>query len=336
MDSLPKRRRLLLEGESAVYHVMSRTALKEHLFGPKEKEVFCALLRQQADFCGIEVLTFCVMRNHFHILARVAPVEHLPDEELLRRYANYYGCERVPRSVWSPEELGAVLADGGERAERARNRVLERMGNLPAFMRELKQRFTIWFNAKHSNDGTVWGARYKSVLVEDDAATLAKVAAYIDLNPVRAGIAGDPADYRWCGYAQAVAGVREAQKGVSGLFASDQRTYTEAMRDYRLVLFGKGYLTKGTVGKDEGRISAERMREVIDSGGALSLQELLRVRARYFSDGMILGSKAFLEKQFAANRELFGRRRKRTGRPLPGGGWDGLHVMRDLKRNVFP
>ena len=335
MASPRKRRRLLVEGESAVYHVMSRTALKRYLLGPKEKEVFCALLRQQADFCGVEVLTFCVMGNHFHILARVAPVRSMPDEELLRRYTDYYGEGAVPRSVWSPEELRTILANGGHRAEHARKRILDRMGNLPAFMRELKQRFTIWFNARHGNDGTVWGARYKSVLVEDEVETLAKVSAYIDLNPVRAGIAGDPADYRWCGYAQAVAGLREARQGVVGLFASDPRTYADAMRHYRLVLFGKGYLAKGTPGKDEGRVSAEKLQQVIDSGGELSLQELLRVRWRYFADGMILGSKAFLDKQFAGNRDLFGRKRKRLGRRLPGNAWNGLHVARDLKINVF-
>jgi hypothetical protein len=52
--------------------------------------------------------------------------------------------------------------------------------------------------------GTLWEGRFKSVLVEGTGQTLSTMAAYIDLNPVRAGIVKDPADYRWSGYAEAV------------------------------------------------------------------------------------------------------------------------------------
>jgi putative transposase len=44
------------------------------------------------------------------------------------------------------------------------------------------------------------------VLVEGAGYALTTMAAYIDLNLVRAGIVGDPKDYRWCGYGAAVAG----------------------------------------------------------------------------------------------------------------------------------
>jgi hypothetical protein len=47
--------------------------------------------------------------------------------------------------------------------------------------------------------------RFKSVLVEDGEA-LRTMAAYIDLNPVRAGMVKDPKDYRWCGYGEAMGG----------------------------------------------------------------------------------------------------------------------------------
>jgi exodeoxyribonuclease V beta subunit len=40
------------------------------------------------------------------------------------------------------------------------------------------------------------------------------MAAYIDLNPVRAGLVKDPKDYRWCGYAEALSGSRRAQRGL--------------------------------------------------------------------------------------------------------------------------
>ena len=328
------RKRLLLDDRPAIYHVMSRTACQAFLFSDLEKEIFRKMLRKQACFAGIEVLAYCVMSNHFHLLLRVAPIDSLPDDELLARYATYYGDSKVPLSTYSVQELKTILARGGREADVARERVLARMGNLPAFMRELKQRFSIWYNDKHENQGTIWAARYKSLLVEDSPESLTKVAAYIDLNPVRAEIVDDPKDYRWCGYAEATAGVKVAREGISRLFAS-MKDYDACSRSYRLILYGKGYATKGTEGKDCGRIREEVLAAVERRDGRIPLSDLLRARVRYFSDGMVLGSEAFVEEQFRKNRPAFGQNRKRAGREIRGECWDGLHVMRDLQHRVY-
>ncbi len=71
-----------------------------------------------------------------------------------------------------------------------------RMHSLSEFMKTLLQRFTRWFNRVHERSGTLWEQRYKSVIVESGIAART-MAAYIDLNPVRAGMVMDPADYRW-------------------------------------------------------------------------------------------------------------------------------------------
>ena len=47
-----QRKRILVRGDSAVYHVMSRTACQAFLFEDEEKEVFCRMLRKQAAFAG--------------------------------------------------------------------------------------------------------------------------------------------------------------------------------------------------------------------------------------------------------------------------------------------
>ena len=70
-----------------------------------------------------------------------------------------------------------------------------RMYDLSEFMKGVQQRFTRWFNRVHERTGTLWEQRFKSVIVE--GGTAARVmAAYIDLNPVRAGMVADPADSR--------------------------------------------------------------------------------------------------------------------------------------------
>ena len=95
---------------------------------------------------------------------------------------------------------------GGVVHERWRAKYLKRMWDLSEFMKTLKQKFTGWFNRQSGRQGTLWERRFKSVLVEGSWGCLLKVAAYIDLNSVRAGMVDDPKDYRWSGYAQAVAG----------------------------------------------------------------------------------------------------------------------------------
>lgn len=333
-NQFKSRKRLIVRDMPAVYHVMSRTTCQSFLFGDEEKEVFKALLRQQARFAGIEILTFCIMDNHFHLLIRIPEKETLSDATLIARYTDYYGTSKIPQSTFSVDELKEALSAGGADADYVRNRVRNRMGDLSAFMRELKQRFSLWYNSKHKNQGTIWAARYKSLIVEDRPESLTKVAAYIDLNPVRAELVDDPKNYRWCGYAESIAGISIARSGIQSLF-KDMRNFKESIQSYRLILFGKGYSTKGNASKDRGRISEEKLNSILQNGAKLPIEEMLRARIRYFSDGMILGSKDFIETQFQNNRQFFGRNRSQGGKKLKGESWSGLHVLRDLKKRVY-
>ncbi len=327
-----RRRRLVLD--EGVYHVMSRTVQRIPLFQVKEKEVFYSLLSKQAVFAGVEVITFCLMDNHFHLLLRISSnTDGIDDCELLRRYATLYCEEDVPQSTFSLEELREVLATGGEEASQARKIVMARMNNLSAFMRELKQRFSIWYNSYHEGVGTVWSGPFKSLLVEDTPESVSTVAAYIDLNPVRAEIVDNPADYRWSGYGAAMGGVSTAREGIRSIFVGN--SVDSAIKSYRLILFGKGYGSKGNLKKDFGRISAKRLAEIQQNEGAVSLAEVLRSRVRYFTDGMVLGSEAFVEKQFERHRDLFGKKRTKGGTPLLGEGWHGLYSMRNLQNQIF-
>jgi putative transposase len=328
------RKRILLADQSAVYHVMSRTAYQSLVFGDEEKEIFTRLMFQQALFAGIEVLGYCIMSNHIHLLLRVSPINSLPDKVLLKRYLNYYGSQKVPQSTYPVEQLTQVLQGGGKEAQIARQRILSRMGDLPAFMRELKQRFSIWYNHKHANQGTIWAARYKSLLVEDCPESLTRVAAYLDLNPVRAKIVDNPKDYRWCGYGACMGGNRLMRTAIIRLFGQ-KHDYAEAIESYRLILFGKGYQSKGSVNSDTGTISAEQIEAVIRQGGKVPVYQLLRVRVRYFSDGLALGSKSFVDSVFCQHRSAFGAKRSKAGTALPEGSWGQMHAMRNLQRKVY-
>ena len=187
-------------GGAAVYHCINRTVNGAFLFDELVKERLRRQLWQVADFSGVEVLTYCLMNNHFHVLIRVPDKEEvvLSDLELVRRYAVLYP-EPTPYQAMTVKYLRAILKQGGEEAVLWRKRLLARMHDVSEFMKTLKQRFTIWFNHTHDRYGTLWAERFKSTVVEGREAALRVTAAYIDLNPVRAGIVEDPKDYRWSG-----------------------------------------------------------------------------------------------------------------------------------------
>ena len=119
------------------------------------------------------------------------------------------------------------------------------MWDVSGYLQRLKQRFTQWFNRRKGRRGVLWEERFKSVLVEGSGDPLSTMAAYIDLNPVRAGLVEDPKDYRWCGYGAAAAGDAAARVALAAVLAMAQRRPEvaqdpgAALATYRMWLFGQ-------------------------------------------------------------------------------------------------
>ena len=98
---------------------MTRTVNGEHLFGDGAREVLRKMIRQVAEFSGIELVTYCVMANHFHVLAYVPYEPEMSDAELLRRYRVLYSG-KLPPGTLRPEQLEGLLARGGAEAREVR------------------------------------------------------------------------------------------------------------------------------------------------------------------------------------------------------------------------
>jgi hypothetical protein len=180
------------------------------------------------------------------------------------------------------------LQSGGAEAEVIRAKLLARMGDVSEFMKAIKQRFSVWYNRSYQRYGTLWAERFKSVLVEGRGNPLQTIAAYIDLNPVRAGIVEDPKDYRFCGYAEAVAGQAEAAVGLRCIWADSGARGADALRAHRELMFGKRASDAGV-----GEIARKKALRVVEAGRELPRAAALRCRVRYFTDGAILGSAEF-------------------------------------------
>jgi hypothetical protein len=328
-----------LEGTSAVYHAMSRVVGGQFLLKDRDKEVLRKMLWQVADFCGVEILTYCIMSNHFHVLVRVPERFELSDSELLRRFKVLYPKPTKYQTV-EFARLERSLLEGNVDAVAIREQLLARMNDLSSFMKTLKQRFSIWYNRHHNRRGTLWMERFKSVLVEGMGNPLQTMSAYIDLNPVRAGLVEDPKDYRFCGYAEAVAGREKAQWGLVAIWsdglggaAGESERFRLALQAHRLLLFGKGASPWTHRGKVISRKQALRVLEEED--GKLSKETMLHCRVRYFTDGAILGSGEFVRGFMDAWQLSRERKYPPKLNPLRGADWGDLAVIQGLRRCVF-
>lgn len=320
-------------GGEAIYHCMSRTVNGDLLFKDREKEVLRKMIAQVADFSGVEMLTYCLMGNHFHVLVRVPGVTRISDRELMRRYRVLYP-KPTKYQVASATLMEQELSVDGKDADAIRNKLNARMGDISEFMKTLKQRFSTWYNKTYDRFGPLWADRFKSVLVEGGGYALQTMAAYIDLNPVRAGIVEDPKDYRFCGYAEAVAGQGWAGQSLIFITAglSKKVTVEIALQQYRLMLFGKG----AAPALGGAQIDAKRVKQVIEvEDGQLSSVDALRCRVRYFSDGAILGSREFVQSYAEAWQRAGKRKFPSKACEMMGSDWQGLSVINHLRRSIF-
>jgi putative transposase len=318
---------------TSFYHCVSRVVEGRPLFhtlspGSAEAEYFVHLMRYLERACGIQVLTYALMSNHFHILCKVPERRELSDTELLAHIEAGYGPERRRQVA---EQLAARTEEGssGDAGNELRDRYLNRLFDVSVFIKELKGRFAQWYNRRHHRYGVLWAERFKSVLIEQGQA-LSAVAAYIDLNPLRAGLCEDPEDYRYSGYAEAVAkNSTKAKYALAEALGFDPETHwREICREYRKLLFRTGT----SASKASATIDLERAHEVVEQQhGEIPLTELLRCRVRYFTDGGILGSRAFVQDQFALFKQFVSPPRSNRAHRLRGVADQHIWVLRDLR-----
>ena len=350
------------EEKPAIYHCVSRVVDRRFVFGDEEREAFRMFMRMYEKFSGCRVLSYCVMSNHFHLLLEVPPKpeDGISDEQLLERLGGLHS-EKFVAGVAA--ELAAARTEGGlvggneARVREIHERFTYRMESLSHYMQGLLIRFTRWFNRKHKRSGTLWEERFKSVIVESGTAART-MAAYIDLNPVRAGMVEDPADYRWSSYGEAVGGGNKGngKKAREGLVRAylchngtgfDSGKWRDVSRGYRRLLSmalerksGKstaGDSTTATEGKNQNEAEALESGETGHVLKELSVATILSHRVRYFTDGAVIGSREFVNHAFAASRDRFSSKRKdgaRKIRDLPSLAKDHLWSIRDLRAEV--
>ncbi len=305
--------RMLNESEKTVYHVMSRAALDGFPFGDMEKEEFVKIIKQFSLIYFVEIIGFSIMGNHFHLLLKMHPAYEFTDEEIKKRFSKFYGDEK-------------------EFVEDKIEYYREKWSNLSEFVKDLKQGFTRFYNKLHNRKGTLWGERFKSVIMEEGE-TLVNCLAYIDLNPVRAGIVKRPEDYRWSslGYHVQSGNHDNFLSTDFGLMEFNVMDEKERLSKYRRYVYEAGALKKPDK-KSARTIDNEILEKERDSEFNLNRIQRFTYRTRYFTDSGIIGSKTFVKKNYERFKSHF--QCKHEKKPKSIKGLDGIYSLKRLSESI--
>jgi REP element-mobilizing transposase RayT len=262
-------RRLKVIGEDAYYHIVSRTVGGEFYLGDVEKEKLLSIIKSYSSLYFVRVIGFCIMDNHFHLLVKSETGEKVSDDKLLKTLCKFYNKDEVHFKFQLPKYR-------------------EKLSDISEYMKAIKLSFTRWYNRVNNRTGYFWGDRFKSVLVDSGSALL-NMLAYIDLNPIRAGIVDKPEDYRWSSIGYHIqSGNKDRFLSFDGVF---EEITNKTINIYRELVYRAGGIAK----ENQGSISLEKIEKEILQDFELPRAEIFKHRVRYFTDGAVIGSKGFIK-----------------------------------------
>jgi REP element-mobilizing transposase RayT len=299
---------------------MSRTALDGFPLQDVEKDFMLDLIKRFSALYFTEILGFCLMGNHFHLLVKMIPDDRFTDEEIQKRFENHYG-------------------DSREFAEGQIPYLREKLSSLSEFVREIKVGFARYYNKRHNRRGYFWGDRFKSVIV-DKGETLINCLAYIDLNPLRAGLVERPEEYRWnsLGYHLQTEnkdqflstdfGLEEFNPPPADRCLEGEK---ERIKRYRRYVYEAGAIDRPDKMQAKvinTKVAAKERKKDFE----ISRIDRFRYRTRYFTDSGIIGSKEFVAENYQRFRHLFHSMHEKKPKPIKG--LDGIYSLKRLSEII--
>ena len=281
---MARRARLKPADRGVYYHLTNRIAGMEgdYPFGDAEKQKFIDLLKNLSSFFTIEILSYQVMGNHWHIIC-YAPAGILSPAKAAERYNRHYEGKKAPLSPDDPQ-CGAVALQ---------------MRDISCLVGWLQQQFSTWYNKTRTRRrrGTLWADRFKSVILER-ATALWHCMCYVEMNPVRAHLVEDPAQYpfgtwgEWCAVGKHPFGSNLATHlpAYEGKYTVS-RTLPEIGQRFRAAF-------KRLMTEDPAHVQWREPREAGPGTKCRSphLAPTGTPRVRQWSDGLIVGRESFVRK----------------------------------------
>jgi REP element-mobilizing transposase RayT len=193
------RKSLISLEDTPYYHVVSRCVRRAWLWGFDEyagkdyshrKAWVLRRIRYLTQVFAIEVCAYAVMSNHYHLVLYVdaSKARGWSEAEVMRRWKKLFRLSTLAQRYRKEEGLSAVECD---LVRKLISRWRERLYDVSWFMRTLNEYLARRANAEDDCKGRFWEGRFKSQALLDEAGLLTAMA-YVDLNPVRAGIAATP------------------------------------------------------------------------------------------------------------------------------------------------
>ena len=267
-----RRKRIRIDHENTWYHCYNRIAGEEGElpFGDGEKQKIIQLVKRLCGLYTVRVVALQTMGNHFHILLQ-APNQPPTPEEVCQRYNRYYKDRKI-----TPDSEECAIWQG-------------RCRDISWFMRHFQQNFSIWYNNSRSvpRRGPVWASRFKSTILESGKAVW-QCLQYIENNPARAGICKDPATYLF---------------GTHGIWhGSGKHMFEYNIRTYLLPML-EGLFGPITLAKLQRMLDQALADKTGRSPTDTSLFATLDRRMRFWTHGVVIGSKEFIRQTMQDHRQ---------------------------------
>lgn len=204
-----------------VHHLVSRIAHRVYFLKDEERDEFIDMMRRTAEFCGIKLIGWCIMTNHFHILAYLPQPQALDEDEILRRYGVLKGLSAASSLSRTFDKWRREGVSGEKRVKEELEKISGRMYDIGSFMKILKQWVTMEYNRRYSHKGTLWESAYYDRVIGLSSSKIAECLGYIHLNPIRAAASDRFDGYFWSSYTAFIRGNQLAEKGMRFVYGEN-------------------------------------------------------------------------------------------------------------------
>ena len=232
------RKALISLAETPYYHITSRCVRRAYLCGvdnysgrnyEHRRQWVVDRIRLLSSLFAIDVCAYAVMSNHYHLVLKLCPeqLEDLSDDQIIERWCALFKGPLLVQRYRSGESLSALESSTvSDIVEVWR----KKLSSISWFMRCLNQPIARRANLEDQCTGKFWECRFSSQALKTDEALLSSMA-YVDLNPIRAGMAESPESSEFTSIQERIKPVFNLKHAVARqIRGSDLRDYQTALK----------------------------------------------------------------------------------------------------------